>query len=476
MLQRFRENLALLLAALLPLHAFAVTVLTKVLKGSGESPLAMIAIWKEALLLLILVIAVIEIGRRIVKSGQWAVVSAVDLIDISILIALVYSVLIHPWSADSAMTSYIYGFRYDFVPLITFLILRRVEWSEYFLRSAPKMLVIVGAIVAGYGLLSLVLPERWFSFLGYSSMHSLYFPDGPIAAFQYISESGIRRIQSTFSGPNQMGLWLLVPLSLMLGKKKIREVVSDKWLVVSIAFILIAIVLSFSRASWIGALVIGLVFFAPKIQLRFLTLSALALIVLGVTAATLFPAVIVRSISSSAHITRPLAALHTIAEHPFGKGLGSAGPASNRTSDPCVYLPLGADIAWTETVEKLCVFMDGKQFHPSDRTCNCPVLSENWYLQWGVELGLLGLFISLLMPFFVLRKLIMNNEQLIMTNAWRSVAAAFLGISIAALFLHAFEDSAISYTLWILLSATLPLWKVSVAQSSSSTSADSTRT
>jgi hypothetical protein len=474
MFTRARERLTILLLALLPLHALAVTVLTKVLEGAGESPLAIIAIWKEVLLFIILLIAAFEIARGMVKSGQWSVVSTLDVIDACIFGALAYSALLHAWSTNSAVTSYIYGFRYDFIPLVAFLILCRVSWSQDFFMKAGRLLVIVGTFVAAYGLLTLILPDRWFSMLGYSALHSLYIPDGPIAAFQYISESGIRRVQSTFSGPNQMGLWLLIPLSLALRMRRAGAVVSGKWSVASIVLIGSAIVLSFSRAAWIGAIVIGLIVLAPKMRRRFLVSSVLAVIILGVTVATLFPSVIVRSLSSSAHITRPLEAIEKIADNPFGYGLGSAGPASNRTSDACVELPLGADYGWAEAHSSLCVFVGGKQVLPLDRSCSCPMLPENWYLQWGVEMGLLGLLVSLLLPFFVLRKLRMNNGKLIMAHVRRAIAAAYLAVCVAALFLHAFEDSALSYTLWILLSATLPLWKIQQAPSSSSTMGVST--
>jgi len=36
---------------------------------------------------------------------------------------------------------------------------------------------------------------------------------------------------------------------------------------------------------------------------------------------------------------------------------------------------------------------------------------------------------------------------------------AFLGVGIGALFLHAWEDAAVAYTIWILLASTLPQGK-----------------
>lgn len=475
MLSTVRERLTLLLLALLPLHAFGMTVLTRVLAGPNHAPLSMVAMWKEIWLVAILLVATFEIMREVAGSGWRVAVRKFDALDISIFLALFYSILLHPWGSDTAVTSYIYGFRYDFVPLIAFLILRRVSWSDAFWHLAKRLLIFIGALVSAYGLLTLVLPDRWFMWLGYSSLHSLYLSDGPIAAFQFISESGIRRMQSTFSGPNQMGLWLLIPLSFALSASNIRRAGSGWRLpagqagVAGSSLILLAILFSFSRAAWIGALVIVFLHYAPRMQKKTVMLSSLVVLTLGVVASLLFPSVLLRSISSSAHITRPIAAVQTILAHPLGRGLGSAGPASNRISDTCVELPLGADASWAADRPDLCVFVGGEKVQPLDQECSCPVLPENWYLQWGVEMGVLGLILSALIPFLVLRKRVAGS-------GWRVALDAFIAISVAALFLHAFEDSAVSYTLWILLSGTLPLWKVSVAPSSSSISADNMRT
>jgi len=452
MLQRKRELITVFLITLLPLHALAVTVLTKVV-GEVGGPMAIIAIWKEMLLLIIVGFAFFEIIRRGFQKKF-------DALDALIVLALLYSLLIHPWDASNGKISYLYGFRYDFVPLIAFLILRRVQWSQEFWKAAGKVLVLMGSLVAVYGLLTLILPDRWFLWLGYSALHSLYIPDGPIAAFQFVSETGIRRIQSTFSGPNQLGLWLLLPFALSLRSKPM-----SMWRICSIVM-MFAIFFTFSRAAWIGALVVVVLFLRSLVRRRAIALGVLAIIMIGISATLMFPTVILRPLSSSAHLARPLQAIRMIVDHPIGHGLGYAGPASNRISDACVFLPPESDTSWATPFPNLCVFVLGGQVQPTDRDCRCPVLPENWYLQWGVEMGVVGLIIALLIPFFVLRQLMQRKEG--------ETFAVFIALSVAALFLHAFEDSAVSYTLWILLSGTLPLWRVQKAPSSSSISADST--
>ena len=88
-----------------------------------------------------------------------------------------------------------------------------------------------------------------------------------------------------------------------------------------------------------------------------------------------------------------------ISQEPFGHGLGSAGPASFQSDSP--------------------------------------VISENWYLQIGYELGVIGLilyiaaFVSLLGEFF------RNLEN----SLAAALFAATIGLLATNIFLHAWADS-----------------------------------
>ncbi|OGJ67508.1 hypothetical protein A3G69_05820 [Candidatus Peribacteria bacterium RIFCSPLOWO2_12_FULL_53_10] len=469
MLQRIREGLTLILIVVLPFHAFLVTVGTKMIAGPGHSPLPMLALWKEALLGLILIIAIAEWARKLrIENGELRM----DRIDLCIGVLLFWS-LIQAFILNSpfSILHYAFGFKYDFLPLVAFLILRRVPWSDQFRRTAVAVLLGVGVIVVLYGLATLFLPMSWFTALGYSDLHSLYVPGGPLAPFQQIEAIGIRRMQSTFSGPNQLGIWLLVPLCILLsgflgeeGRKGARTKGADCALVplVLVPFA-IAIALTFSRSAWIAAAVIGAVVAWKHLSQKKLLLVSCSLFAVAVIAAIAFPSVIIRTASSGGHIERPLQALHIMKAHPFGLGLGTAGPASNRFSDTCVELPTGADVSWAQPHEKLCVFVGGIQVQPTDRPCSCPLLPENWYLQIGVELGWIGFVLYIVLVFILLKRLfelrIENLELRIhssILNSQFSIALAFFGISIAALFLHAWEDSAVALTVWMLVAAVHP--------------------
>ncbi|MBU1124076.1 hypothetical protein KJ652_05805, partial [Patescibacteria group bacterium] len=266
MMQNSRERLTLLLLGLLPFHALLVTVGTKLISGSGHAPLTALALWKEVLLGIILLIAFIEWLRTPSKPGRsrWAF----DDIDLLIVGLIIYSLVVTGLThADWKL--YAFGFKYDFIPLIAFFALRRVTWSQAFFRKAMGVLIMVGAVIAAYAVDTLYLPERFFYWLGYSDLHSLYVPDQPLAAFQYLEGGGWRRVQSVMSGPNQLGLWLLVPLSIGFYRALERKFTSY-WLLVS-SLLGLGILLTFSRSAWIGAaaiLVIAVVMTQSKELVR----------------------------------------------------------------------------------------------------------------------------------------------------------------------------------------------------------------
>ncbi len=435
MLRPLREWLSLLLFVVLPFHAFLVTVGTRIIVGPDQGPLSWLALWKEGLLALILIIAGIEwlMSRPKIR---------IDKIDAIILALLVLSVVV-TMTTHKNWSLYTFGFRYDFVPLVAFLVLRRVPWTELFFIHAKRTLLIVGSIVAGYGIISFFLPSAFFHWLGYSDLHSLYVPGKPIAAFQMIGETGLRRIQSTMSGPNQLGLWMLIPLAVAITRKKAVSIVC-----------LIAIAMSFSRAAWISAFIMVAIVAWPYIKQtsRRMHFSIGGTIVAAaILLSIFFPSIIVRITSSRGHIEGPIQAIHTMIRHPFGRGLGMAGPASNRVSDACVLLRETDDPSWAAARPDLCVFLGDTQVQPVDRVCSCPFLPENWYLQIGAEMGWIGfaLYIALMVLVFRGINRVTRNE----------LRVAFIGLSVAALFLHAFEDAAVSYGLWVLIATAVTIAK-----------------
>lgn len=450
---RLRESLTLVLLALLPFHALLVTVLTKVIAGPGHAPIAALAIWKEALLGVILLIACVEIMKKwLVASDQW-LVSLFDIFDY-IIIGLIFLSLALLATNHQSLATFAFGAKYDLLPPIAFLILRRVSWSDHFQSALLRILIAVGCIVATYGILAEFLPLGFFTWLGYSDLHSLYVAHAPLAPYQELEGGMMRRAQSFMSGPNQLGLWLLIPLGVLLSQGNVGE--AKKWKhFARMAIIFLALLYTFSRAAWIAAAVMMIFIFVRStvaVHAKKLCVVILGFVACFAIALTLlFPSVFFRIHSSSDHIRKLVEAVQILISHPFGLGLGSAGPASNRFSDTCVALPKDSDWSWANNRQDLCIFVDDVQVQPADRTCSCPLLTENWYLQIGVELGVLGFALYVLLTILVLKRLLLTTTHQSLTTF-----LSFLGLSVAALFLHAFEDSAVAYTIWILIAQCLP--------------------
>jgi len=453
-LQRAREWLVLLLIGLLPFHAFLVTVGTRLLSGIAQAPIVGLVVWKEAVLGVVLLVAMCEIvKKRIVDSGKRFVSLRVDVLDGLILGMITLGAFVSLSSTRYLLPATFYGFKYTLFPLCLFLVLRRVSWSEEFQKRIVVILLVVGGVVAGYGILTFFLPQSFFVWLGYSDLHSLYIPDGPIAAFQQIGGTSLRRIQSTLSGPNQFGIWLLIPFSmataLMRGGQWGAPLPRGRGLrgggyVFLLLLLLLALSLTFSRSAWIGAaVVVGVAFWVKRKCISTQLLSVLIVLtgVLVVLGGVIFPDVILRTASSRDHFARPIEASQILAQNPLGLGLGTAGPASNRVSDPCVFLEEGADASWVEAHPSLCVFVGKQQVQPEE-LCTCPLLPENWYLQVGIELGVAGMVLFAVLIVLLLKTLPTTHYLL----------PTLFGISITALFLHSWESSAVAYTVWVLLS------------------------
>lgn len=456
MLQKLRETLAIGLIVLLPFHAFVVTVLTKLLAGPGHAPLAGIAVWKEGILAIMLTIAVAEILRAAASRRQQAL--RLDPPDMLILLLAAVAVAMLPVSRTS-LTGQLLGIKYDFVPLIAFFLLRRVSWSARFCELTAYSLQLIACLIALYGITTLFLPMSFFTLLGYSDLHSLYVPDAALAPFQQIGGSMLRRVQSVMSGPNQFGLWLLIAWAVLWSQLRADCSLKNAGCRMRTTMGLVigmGILLSFSRAAWIGAVVIvcGSIWmaFPRKTALRALGGLAAAGIAGVLLLSVISPLVLVRGASTLDHLIRPLKAVQMMIADPLGRGLGSAGPASNRISDACVYLPGGADTTWAADRPELCVFVADKQMLPMDRTCHCPVLPENWYLQIGVELGVAGMAVFIALMITVLQALAARSTK---DDAARAAFLCMLALSIAALVLHAFEDSAVAWTVWVLAAIAL---------------------
>lgn len=330
-----------------------------------------------------------------------------------LLLSLVTTIFIRPNN-----TAVIFGIKNNIFPLVI-LFVSQLPFSKNSIQRKylPWMIVVPGFIVASLAILqTTIIPISLLEAIGYNS--------ATIDPRQIVDGSlNIYRAFSTLGGPNQLGAYLLIPLSfaIIYGINK-----RNWWFIGSIPFILAGIALSFSRSAWIAT--IATIFFAIFMILNkrrkkiYVLIATAVFVVLGsmvfffASTNMRFQNVILHGRvfenklmgSDQQRISALSEAVDLVLEQPFGHGLGSAGPASFQTSSP--------------------------------------VITENWYLQIAYEVGIFGVllyiiaFLSLLMDFY-------KNKIDPMACA---LFAATIGILIANLFLHTWADSTLSMLAFVL--------------------------
>ena len=407
---------------LLPFHAFISTW-----GGTTIGPLEAWKSWKEVLLAVLVVVAVLQIfvdkkmakvlwqswiNKLIVAYGVWLVI-------ISVLIGNQTKPLVVGLSID--------------LRLVTFLLISQIVF--YYIKLSKRELATVILAPAGgvvmFGLLQLyVLPYNFLSWFGYKA-------NVTIAPYNTIDQQLSRlRIMSTLRGPNPLGAYLILPGIVLFGmtvyllrryrKTKLRQ---DLYLLLftvsSSLCLLIVLYGSQSRSAWIGFAVSVGVFVlmsAPhKIQKLLVALGVLGLFFTSVGVYHYRHTSFVENVilhdnpnrgpsetSNSGHSQALKQAFNDIKARPLvGCAPGCAGPAS-------FYDPDGAHIA------------------------------EDYFLQVAQEVGLVGLALFTAINVLITRELYKQKKDPVALILFSTL----VGLSIANLLLHVWADDTIAYVWW----------------------------
>ena len=383
----------------LPFYAFLITAFQHFTGLSQESILGLRLI-KEGIVLGFFVFLIWYWFKRREKIRFYIS----DLFICTYLLVL----LITGFAHHSSIKEFFFGLRYDFFFFLYYFIFRL--FFGFYPRErfrALNIIFLTAIIVFIFALLQFfVLPKDFLIAFGYLPQAlAEYNPDLPIPAFHLLGDSEILRVQSFFAGPNQLSSFCLIIIFLTLPflferKNKVLPFLS---------FILGlgVLVLTFSRSAWIG-LILGMILFGFFVLKKspFVSISIFSAIVAGLTAAIcLFRdklyEIFVRPSSSVWHWTSLKYALAELLGQPFGIGLGKVGPASQ----------------WLKK----------------------PVISENYYLQIGLESGFIGLILFLASFFVLLSDL--SNQKTIQAFAVFSLTIALL---VSSFFLHTLADGVLA--------------------------------
>ncbi len=331
--------------------------------------------------------------------------------------------LLHPnIYQDSALLGTLYNLR-----LFGFAVLgygaRLLNPSKFVFSSVLKVIIGVSTVVALLGLLQFVLPKDLLGHFGYS------LDRGVRPAFFIDDNPDLPRIMSTLREPNALGAYLILPFTAVT-VWLLKAQVNRQRLYLSALLIVhgLAIALTFSRSAWLGTIVAaGLVvwwrFSTPFVRFmkRYWWVGVALLAALVITGVTLRNNQFVQSYlthstpeavqdldSNDYHWLLVRKGLEGIAAQPGGHGPGTAGIVS-------IQNPNGA------------------------------FLTENYFVQIGYEVGIVGLGVFVATIVLLYRALYRRRDDVGVT-----LLAALWAYVLINMFLHSWSNEAVAAQWWLL--------------------------
>ncbi len=325
----------------------------------------------------------------------------------------------------SALLGTLYNNRlwlYGFIGLGAALLTRQKQFNQ---TALMKVVLGVSTIVAALGVAQYFLPHTLLTHFGYGPKR------GTVAAFYIDNRPNFPRIMSSLRDPNSLGAYLILPLTLLTSL--MFRAVNDKQralLMMLAGLHLIAIFLTFSRSAWVGAaLSVGLLLlwqYSSKIMgllRRWWPVAASVLLIGMVATYTARNTYVFKSVvshhtgapqgvaydSNGFHWVFAKRGLEGIVRNPFGHGPGTAGLAS-------IQNPAGS------------------------------FLTENYYIQIGYEVGVLGLLLFLAINVVLYRQLWRRRDSplsaMLLCSSWAYVLVNML--------LHMWSNEAVAAQWWLL--------------------------
>lgn len=408
---------------LIPFHA-----LVTVWIGSQIDAYTIVRLWKE-FVLFVLVLSVGWLVYRDTALRRWLLLPPQkNLLYIltAYLAITVVAGLISFARGDVTLQALGYGYISNTRYIIFFIIcsVTGYYWKDWFLAYWKHIVLIPAALVVGFGLLqAFVLPADVLKHVGY----------GPGTIQPYIAvdqKDEFARLQSTMRGPNPLGAYLVVigvtALALLLLRRRVALYAAAS---ISVLFVLYG---TFSRSAAIGAIIATVLYVClvlPKKYVRpMLGVLACALIITSLGIYVLRDNNYVQNVvfhtdeTSKASVSSNddrggalLEGLQDLVSEPFGRGVGTAGPAS--------------------------VYNNGEAR-----------IAENYYIQIGQEVGIIGTGLLIAISCMVCERLWCVRNRHILAPI---LLASFGGLVFVALVSHSWTDDTLAYLWWGLAGLTI---------------------
>lgn len=295
-------------------------------------------------------------------------------------------------------------------------------------KKAFRIAILISTIVCVLGIIQYILPKDLMTHFGYSLER------GVKPAFFIDDKPDLPRIMSTLRDPNSLGAYLILPIAVLVGawlKKPKARMFFTGLLLLHV----LALLLTFSRSALAGALLAsGIVFLwhfkeqAKTIVKKYWPLLAAGLVILAIGVFLLRDQYVIQNVvfhsdentkmtdSNNLHVQFAEKGIRGIAEKPLGHGPGTAGLVSIHTDNV--------------------------------------MLTENYFVQIGYEVGILGLVLLIGLMYFICRLLYKNNDFYS-----TALLAGFAGITLCSLLLLTWSNEAVACQWWLLAGILLGLQK-----------------
>jgi hypothetical protein len=422
-LKRPKQALFLLLA-LLPFSAFLKTLIGHLCQlDAGQ--VVVLTLWKEMVISLLIILTIYQAIKR---KGWPFKFSLVDYLILALLGLALLSYLFTGLSSQALLL----GIKYDLLFLLFYLAVKSLGFNRQDLKKMLVIILITTVIVVIFSLAQVWLPAELFGLLGYADQ-KVWQPHQNIQSFQIVA--GHTRIPGPLSGPNQLGVYLsfcqlLILGLLMMARKKKHQILLTTIFLVG----LIPIFFSYSRSAWVGLLIGSMVATVVFIWQKLKNLSArkravtimvscLILLLVAISIWQIAPANWGEGvISRQTDLQRKSALIQSgqlLIDNPWGVGIGRVGPAAQ----------------WLTGIDQA-------------------IISENFYLQIGLELGFLGLIIFLLIMIQLIQKTYLgfqDGRDRLKRGFNLGLGLGLIGVLISGLFLHTLTDASLIFTVAILL-------------------------
>lgn len=315
----------------------------------------------------------------------------------------------------------IYGLKYDLLFLLLYLSVRWIKLGKTEIRKLIKFFFFTLSLVIIISFIFLIIPNSHLENLGYSNFNN-WQPKMGLQSFQ--KAWGIDRAFGPLSGPNQLGLYLVFGLAILSGLNKTKKFLFNNWIKYLLTITsIILIILSFSRSAWLAlAVVLLIIYLITKNKIKsnkksYLVISLLLIVASAIVLISIYPDLILRQ-TDNIRIERLAHSFNLLIDNPLGVGIGKVGPAAQ----------------WLNSTKAL--------------------VSENFYLQIGLELGIIGLIAYIYLLASLIKKTyikVISQKKSLIKGLNLGLLAGLIGIMVANLFLHSLTDATLAYSLGMIM-------------------------